>query len=434
MNVMYAKYGLQGPRFACLPDLNGYRLCKQNTAGLVTLDLKKELAALILPGFTLHITVPTFGFTDPLLDYAPVPYFAIPLSINGYVGDDKNLLAAKAEAWGVDITGSRYPLLRNHQHKIDYDLIHHRTKEPVLFTTLLAISYVFYADQLAQGTKACDNLTGMMEFLLCYKASRPMNFSVQVKNEQGQEILARDLCYYPSADAPSKATFSHDETIDCRVQLGDPFNYFRSRWVCDLQSKDNTLRLTYHAGLSYASTRELLEHLIPKESFFRQFAHSHSKHSTKNCYDRYTQYQTIYYEHILSSILDQSLPLMALQAFFNPDAHKEPLLEKIHGHWDDHDKAVFKPSKRLVTLEAFVDAVDELIALRDPLLNAKLHVPLKQEGEVFECVGVNVNLEDKEGHWCTIGGMPTSERATSQNVAALAKALNKDNYWRQSRK
>ena len=426
MSAMYAKYGLQGESFATLPDSNGYHLFKQKASGLVTLDIKKELAALTSATDTLHITVPTYGFSDPLLDYSPIPRFGILLSINGFVANAQNDIAAKAHVFATDITGRRYPLLRNSANKVDYALIADRTKEPALFTTLSALTYVFYGDQLTKGLTQIDSeLTGTMECWLCYKPKTPLIFSLQVKNQQGQQKLKRELCYYPNVALPSKATFSHNETINCQLKVSDPFVYFRSRWVCDLTHENTTLRLTHQAGLSYAATKALLEHLIPKEAFFKLFAQKNTKQSIKNRYDLYPQYQALFYEHLISSILDQSLPLVALQEFFLQDAHRLDALEKLSENWDDHDKAVLKPSKRLASLDAFVDALDELVAMRDPLLGATLQPPLKQDGEEFTNIQVTVTLEDKDGHSSELSAKWHKEDELMPHSRVLAKVTEK---------
>lgn len=425
MNAMYASYGLQGQSFATLPSLRGYQLFKQQEQNVITLDIQKELTALTSPSDTLHITVPTLGFTDPHLDYLPLPQFAIPLSLNGYAADDKNSISAKAQVFGTDISGRRYPLIRNHNNKVDYALIKEREREAALFTTLRAITYVFYSDQIAQGlVKIPGEPSGMMEFYLCYKAKAPIIFSLQVKNEQGKELLARDLCYYPTQVAIPKATFTNAQTIDCKVEVSDPFAYFRSRWVCNVELQDTCLRLTHHAGLSYASTRALLEHLIPSQSFFTNFIQRSNPQSQWNRYDLYPEYQAPFYEHLIESILNQSLPLIALQDFFKQDAHQEMQLKMLSEHWDEHDKVVFKSMKRLPSLDNFVDALDELIALRDPLLSAMLQPSLHEEREELQSIQVSLTLEDKLGQCSTICCQHQLDANTDEAFGAYVKVGN----------
>ncbi len=429
MNAMYTRFGLQGPSFATLPDSHEYGLFKQKASGLVTLDIQKELAALQSATDTLHITVPTIGFTDPLLDYSPVPRFGILLSINGLIANHKNDLGAKAQVFATDITGLQYPLLRNSNNTVDYGLIQERTHISHLFTTITAITYVFYADQLSKNLSKLDNeqLTGMLECWLCYLPQTPFIVSLQVKNGQGQEKLARELCYYPSSQL-SKAVFSHNETIDCQASVSDPFTYYRSRWVCDVQLKETVLRLTHHAGLSYAATRALLQHLLPQQTFFSRFMQQNTKQSIKNRYDLYPQYQEPFYEHLLSCILDQSLPLLALQDFFNEVAHKQDKLEKVSEHWDFHDKAVLKSSLRLTSIAHFVDALDELISLKDPLLTAKLQPQFTQDAKVLN-IEVKVALEDKDGRLNDMTAKwHKEEEALCQD--AYVKVVNDENYWR----
>jgi hypothetical protein len=427
MNAMYAKFGLQGPSFATLPDSHEYWLFKQKGSRLVTLDIQKELAALQSATDTLHITVPTNGFTDPLLDYSPAPRFAILLSINGLIAHDKNDLRAKAQVFATDITGRRYPLLRNPNNIVDYGLIKEHTKEPHLFSTLTAITYVFYKDQLSKNFNklANEQLTGMLECWLCHLPQAPLIFSLQVKNGQGQEKLARELCYYPSASMP-KAIFSHHETIDCQVNVEDPFAYYRSRFVCDVQLKENIFRFTHHAGLSYAATRSLLMQLFPEKTFFSRFAQKNNKQVIINRYDLYPEYQNLFYDHLLSCILDQSLPLIALQDFFNEEAHNQDKLEKLSEHWDFHDKAVLRSSLRLASLEQFVDVLDDLISQKDPLLKAKLQPQFKQDAKVLN-IEVNVTLEDKDGRTSDMAAKWHKEQVRQDRYA---KVVNDENYRR----
>lgn len=426
MNAMYARYGLQGPNFAMLPNIQEYGLLKQKATGLVTLDIRKELAALQSATDTLHITVPTIGFTDPLLDYSPVPRFGILLSINGLIAFEKSDISAKAQVFATDITGAQYPLLRNPNNKIDYELIQERTQVPHLFTTIKSITYVFYADQLSKKLNklANEDLAGMMECWLCFAPRTPQFFSLQVKNEQGHEKLARKLCYYPRS-ALSKAIFSHHTTIDCQANVTDPFAYYRSRWVCDVQLNDTQMRFTHHAGLSYASTRSLLEHLIPKQTFFSRFIQKNASQDIRNRYDLYPQYQATFYEHLLSSILDQSLPLLALQDFFKEDAHNQDQLEQLSKHWDFHDKAVLKSSLRLYSLADFVDALDELISLKDPLFTASLQPPFQQDAKVLN-IEVNVTLEDKDGRLNDMTALWHKEEEFHRE--AYSKVVNDDHY------
>lgn len=418
MNGMYAKYGLNGQAFATLPNLKRYRLFKQKEKHIVTLDIQKEIAALTSKTDTLQVTVPTMGFTDPLLDYSALPRFAIPLSINGYVADEENPGKAKATVWGKDISGEATLL--------------HPQKDVAAFTTLRAITYVFSADHIRQGQGlvkiASEQVVGMMEFWLCYPAKTPLAFLLEVKNDKGQVILSRDICYYPPPYVSPKANFWISETITCNALVCDPHSYFRSRWVCDLQLKDTTLRLTHYAGLSLPATRALLEHLIPFAHFFSIFAEKNPKQSAINRYDLYPEHQRIFYEHLLESILDQSLPLLALQDYFAPDAHHNLALQKLSEEWDDHDKCVFQSAQNSPSLEAFVDALDELIVLRDPLFTAHLHPSLGSEDHELQDIQVNLALEDKQGHWTTIPAELHCQETDSANFSAYATIVKEGTY------
>lgn len=418
MKIKYAKYGLQGEAFASLPTLKAYRVFKQENQ-IVTLNIQPELTALKEPSNTLHITVPTIGFTDLLLDYSPVPRFAIPLSINSYVASEDNQTAAILTVLATDIHGRCYPL---------------STKTPLnsqepIFTTLGALTYVMPAQILeGQGLVNTSETSGMMEFGLCYPAKAPMMFALVVKDKMGKIISARDICYYPTTHTPLEAHFCASETIDCKAKVGSAFDYYRSRWISDFQCDNIPYRITHQAGLSYNAMRELLVHLFPLEHFFACFTEKNAKHTDKNRYDLYPQYQSIFYEHVLESILNQSLPLIALEEYARPDAHNPYLLEQLSQEWDPHDQAVFKQVRRLPSLGAFVDALDELISLRDHLFSATL-APMQQDP--IHVAQVSFSIEDKQGHWHSCQGV---RQLSQEAFSTYANTPREIRYQEQRRK
>jgi len=195
MNTLYAKYGLQGQSFAILPTLKTYQFLKHKAVDSVSFDIQKEMSLLAsMPDSTLRITIPTTGFTDLTLDYAPWPRFAIPLSVNGYVADENNKAPAKIMAFGKDIAGNVYPLLRNDEGKIDLTLIEKHREGKAFFTTLSAISYVFSVQQL-HGVDLVPSLcfvcAGKMEWLLFYRNQTPIIFLIEVFNQQGELLHSK---------------------------------------------------------------------------------------------------------------------------------------------------------------------------------------------------------------------------------------------------
>lgn len=432
MNALYAKFGLQGLAFATLPDTNRYQLFKQKEKGLITLDIQKELALLASnPSSKLCITVPTIGFTDPLLDYSPVPRFAFPISINGLVADEDDHRSAKAFVYGTDLAGNHYPLLRDQRNRIDYDaIVQSQQNKAVIYSTLSAITYVFERDQLIDGklTKiAHPELQSMMEFWLCYPTKTPLTFTLIVKDHHDIEMLNRKICYYPKQPAVPQASFHADGSISCEAKVSDPYDYYRASWICDVKFTDTTLRLTHHAGLSYPFMRALLQHLMPQAHFFTMFSQKNHRRSVINDYENNVELQSIFYHHLIDSIINQSLPLMAMQDFFICDAHNEDKLKAISERFDEQDKMVFKRSQRLPTLDAFVDALDELIALRDPLFAAALQLPIDFNIEHVESMHVSLALEDIDGQWRRISGL--SQSAIQEEVSHLP-LLTKSNQYR----
>ncbi|MCS5709828.1 hypothetical protein [Candidatus Berkiella aquae] len=379
MSTLYAKYGLQGQSFAILPTLKAYRLLKQKPFDRVIFDIQKEISLLAsMPGSTLRITVPTIGFTDLILDYAPWPRFAIPLSVNGYVANENNKIPAKIMAWGKDIAGNDYPLLTNPDGKIDLSLIEMHRQGQLFFTTLDSISYVFSMQQL-QGCDLVPSfssaLVGKMEWLLFYRNQTPLIFLMEVLNQQGEILQTKQVGYYPTHHFQPKAYFFHHREIHCEAKVADPNAYFRACWEGELLLKDSMVRIKHYAGLSYTSLSALLMHLIPLSTFFERLT-QYPQGCTQNRYDQSLSFKNTFYRHLINSILDQSLPLMALQAFFNENAHESKSLEQLSSTWDEQDRAVFKAMLRQPSLETFVDALDEFISLREPLFNATFQLPV----------------------------------------------------------
>lgn len=412
MTAICAKYGLQGQSFATLPTLKTYHLLKQKGHEVITLDIRKELNLLATcPACRLQITVPMNGFTDPLLDCQAIPRFAILLSINGFVADENNTHAAKAAPFGTDIADNCYPLLRNHRGKIDYSLIQQTLPSSSLFTTLRAMSYLFQAQQIEQGQGLAPShiasLSGMAELLLFYPSHAPLTLVINVLNQQGEKVHTRKIGYFPAPRSLPKASYRLERHIVGEINAPKD-QYFRSRWQFDLQVANETLRMTQFAGLSYHALKMLLKQLLPLPHFFRVFAKNNGQRS-ENRYDEFPQYQAVFYEHVIDSVIDQSLPLLTLQDYFMPETYEPRRLAEVCQLWDEHDQHVAKQILRQPSLEALVDLVDEFIALRDSLYSMTLALPDELAGSSVEVIRLECALEDKEGQWLTL---PITHSAT----------------------
>lgn len=436
MTAICAKYGLQGQSFATLPTLKAYHLLKQKGHEVITLDIRKELNLLATcPTYRLQITVPTSGFTDPLLDCQVVPRFAIPLSINGFVADENNTHAAKAAAFGTDIADNGYPLLRNHRGKIDYNLIHQTQPSSSLFTTLRALSYLFQAQQIEQGqglvSSHIASLTGMVELLLFYPSYAPLTLVIDVLNQQGEKVHTRQIGYFPVPIALPKASYRLERHIVGEINAHKLDQYFRSRWQFDLQLANETLRMTQFAGLSYCALKMLLKQLLPSSHFFTVFAKNNGQRS-ENRYSDFPQYQARFYEHVIDSVIDQSLPLLTLQDYFTPETYDPQVLAALCESWDKHDKQIAKQILRQPSLEALVDLVDEFIALRDSLYSMTLELPGELAGSSAEVIRLECALEDKEGQWLTLPithsvAMPDTFTVYANIMSAKARHLEEAN-------
>lgn len=405
MAAICAKYGLQGQLFATLPTFKTYHLLKQKSHEIITLDIRKELQLLaVQPTYRLQITVPTTGFTDPLLDNQAIPRFAIPLSINGFIADENNTHAAKAASWGTDIADNSYPLLRNHRGKIDYSLIYQTQPNSSLFTTLRAISYLFQAQQAeGQGLLSSElaALTGMVELLLFYPSHAPLTLILDVLNQQGEKVHTRQIGYFPQPITVPKASYRLQRHIVGEITAAKMMQYYRSKWTFEVQITNETLRMTQFAGLSYHALKMLLKQLLPLSHFFMVFTRHHGQRS-ENRYIDFPQYQKVFYEHVIESILDQSLPLMSLQDYFTSQTYDLNRLAKTCQTWDEHDKEIAKQILDQPSLEALVDLIDEFIALRDSVYAVSLELPAELLGQVAEIIQVECALEDKEGQWITL--------------------------------
>ncbi len=435
MTAICAKYGLQGQLFATLPTSKTYHLFKQKSYEIITLDIRKELQLLAVhPTYRLQITVPTTGFTDPLLDNQAIPRFAIPLSINGFIADENNLHAAKAASWGTDIADNSYPLLRNHCGKIDYSLIYQTQPNSSLFTTLRAISYLFQAQQ-AEGQGLVSSqlaaLTGMVELLLFYPSHAPLTLILDVLNQQGEKVHTRQIGYFPPPITVPKASYRLQRQIVGEIVAPQMIQYFRSRWTFEVRMSNQTLRMTQFAGLSYHALKMLLKQLLPLSHFFRVFAKHHGQR-TENRYGDFPQYQMVFYEHVIESILDQSLPLMSLQDYLTPETYDLNALVKMCQIWDEHDQHIAKQVLQQSSLEALIDLLDEFIALRDSLSVISLELPVESMDKAVEIMQVECALEDKQGQWITLPlthpvTMPDTFSVYASVMSAKARYLEEAN-------
>ncbi|HRE30372.1 MAG TPA: hypothetical protein PLD88_00220, partial [Candidatus Berkiella sp.] len=177
------------------------------------------------------------------------------------------------------------------------------------------------------------------------------------------------------------------------------------------------IQLKQYAGLSYSSVSALLMHLIPLSTFFARFTRYYQE-GTQNRYDQYLSLQNTFYTQLIKSILDQSLPLLALQDYFNKNAHDTEKLEQLSCMWDEQDRTVFKPMLKHASLESFVDALDEFISLREALFNTTFQLPPDVSADSLESIQMAYSLEDQNGQWHSIDCQPKVTRPDTLSIHA----------------
>ncbi|MBN9289425.1 MAG: hypothetical protein BGO43_10565 [Gammaproteobacteria bacterium 39-13] len=415
-----AKFGLHGGAFGFLPTSVEYFQLKvhfaRNENAFFVMDISPELTLLNeLTGAELSMTVPTLGFTDPSCDYSLDPFFAVPISINGFVANSANPGLSRAKIVATDIAGETYPLLSSPSGEIDYEQIQqHVGKEVQLFTPLEKITYIYTQSQLQKGL-GLHHVPGILtqnkvEWLL---ANRELSFFITLKiTHNGQIIHQRkvrchakevlpttkisatwkgdrqgELKIHYKANFPISIKGSHRFQVDFDIPLQEGVEYHWQGSAIARHEKASTLKLTQSFGLS-AKALDLVVKSVISSAYFRQRLLAHMVKKEAHIFNVYSKRQdviAILYDHLIRGVLNQSIPIFALGAFFvegealnatvatwdltSFDKHDQTILKRLSNHLENND----------ISRENFINSVDELLCITTEPLEITLVLPTTSE-------------------------------------------------------
>lgn len=211
-----ARYGLHGKKFGQLlyaEEIN-------NLANrLLAVDISPELEILASnPASSLQIKIPTLGFSDPIFDYSVKPFFLLPASINGYCAHPKNAGLSSAKLYGVDLLGVKYQILLNPYGKFDYDLIESfidPEKNSTISTTLSSLIYEYKEFQVlnGQGLLNFAGLANKLQFVMPEYISDLANIELSILNKFGTKLSHRKIKinsnYSNCSEKSEKFAFQH---------------------------------------------------------------------------------------------------------------------------------------------------------------------------------------------------------------------------------
>lgn len=388
-----AKYGLHQGKFAQLPTIEDYTVLKQTAFSVAIqpeINLLKENKQ-----SQLCITVPCLGFTDPAFDYALSPWFAVPISLCGFIAQDNQCLS-RAKVIGTDINGMDYPLLMDPFGKIDYDLITtHLSKKSDIVTPLKTISFIYSDAQVlnGQGLMPLEQLSTHIEFMLA-RAMPSFTLILSVRDKRQIILSQREVQYQPQREAPLSTlhasyqdnSFSityrtqnkaHDfantrARLEVRIPTQKELSY---HYMHANQSGDHGEMIIHHYfGIGSLAKAILIESLIPKTHFIDKLlkdAPFAGKTDRINAFKENAWHGSQLYYELLKGLMNGSVPLHALKAYFVDEVTLKHHVKGISlTALDRQDKFIVQTLKELFKKPQakfeFIDALDRLLS-RDPL-------------------------------------------------------------------
>lgn len=427
------KFGIHDKFFATLPSASDFHALIEQQGGLdqfIRLDITDVLQQMREhPQAELVIRVPTLGFTDPAFDYDIRPWFATPFSLNGFGSTSEAPFASRPhQILAKDLLGHEYPLLINEKGMLDYQQIASILGSAKVYTTLDAISFVYTKAQLVDGADL-DKLPfhqlqqGAIWFRPPVVGAEA--FSIEMELKEGDELLYSselkvvpqsegdfvhvnqlDLSY-ESMDQGGKIALNFDGQVTPRFapeqytiiteipKLGDVKLFLASPFQQLSESASGThWVVTDYNGLSQSALKQLVEILIPEQGL-KQMFQTDTHLSGFNDFSSPVAF-TALYQKVIQSVINTSLPLMALEGILN---NAEDFIEKIE-YLKEH---TLNKADQLVLSKLFI--FDEssnaehpgyLIADRlDQLLSLDSHYP---HSEISLFTSEPLNAEDLSVH------------------------------------
>ncbi|MGD9590902.1 MAG: type I secretion C-terminal target domain-containing protein [Candidatus Berkiella sp.] len=393
------QYGLHACAFGAIPFINDYerflQLQDQGEYRLFAINIQKELKLVKSnPNARLCISVPTRGFTDPLLDYVSKPLFAIPTLIDGAIAKEFNTIHANVTV--TDIAQNHYPLLKTKNSDISFEQIEKNLIDKKdRFTTLDQITFEFTAEQLVGDNwdTRFSNKKDLLELLIPCSFT-PFDFKIYVAQEN--KILRETTVHYPGTKlavlksklmaiwqegnqksylhinfkiAPHQHAARAKVIIEVPLQSGVNYTWESAPSIKGKNSK--SIRFTQYYGLSANAFEKVICAIVNPSLFEARFM-SCKKQKTEFRFNRYDAHPELWhtlYDHIIQGVLNQSVPLFALSPYFaSYDEIKNAMEEITWQYFDEHDQFVFKKLYEILITNTsnmipFIDEVDRLLSL-----------------------------------------------------------------------
>jgi len=377
-----AKFGLHYGYLGALPTLEelvhikslvkdfGYQLLSLDISSLITKVDKQRNA-------TLQLSVPTLGFTDPAFDYEVTPWFAVPLVINGFVSKSDSLLSPVAQIYVTDIINNQYLLAFDTKGRVDYPTISVKQATPI-YSTLQSIQYHYRINALSNN-QALQQLSekqyqGKILLLLPEKYSE-FHIECTLLSDK-EQVMVKEYAVVPTLQQDTiiqtDAKWKGDKIrgslqINYESLLGiKKSNAFEATLTISLPQAENLQYLLYgskdwlsthknkmpcltqYYGLSASVLFEILQVLIPYNSFCQNISSNTFSQKFESCpdinnYSKNSSETKVLYQYLLSGVINGSVPLYALKSKMDSDDDIFNALKALDiKKWSMHDQVVYQ--------------------------------------------------------------------------------------------
>lgn len=391
-----AKFGLHYGCLGVLPTLEelghiksfikdfGYQLLSLDISSLLGEASKQQNAI-------LEIKVPTLGFTDPAFDYEASPWFAVPLVINGFVATSAHSLSSIADLYATDIVNNQYALKFDAKGHVDYPAIIAEQSAPV-FSTLKSIQYCYTIKTLSANKQLqllADNKYQDKILLLLPKNYAEFQIECTLLSEQ-KKIMVKNYAIAPpqvkdtimqvdtqwrgdASYGSLQINYQHQARLlktnafEAELSISLPqanhlqyLVYGAKDWLNTHQDKIPCL--TQYYGLSASTLLAILHVLVPYDDFCQNISSSDFSQKFEHChkvnaYSLDSNATGVFYQHLLSGVINHSVPLYALKSYVETERHTFDALKSLDMRkWSVHDQVVYQ--QILASIEQVMPSVD----------------------------------------------------------------------------
>lgn len=404
-----AKFGFHYGHFAQLPTIEEFFRFQSRLPHLKNQFYALDIAD-IMPlltkadGCVFELEIPVLGFTDPALDYDVNPWFAIPIALNGFVANAQYPELSCAQVWAKDLVDNQYPLLQDKMGRVDYEQIYQHLSTR-FFTTLNSVFYRYTQAQILEGKDLVKLPQGEHYqnkiLLFLSRAKIPFKLKILIRNKEGIEIFRNEL--YLSVPQESEVSvetnsqwrgMSDNGTLQIDYRVLDKAKLESAQrvilhillpenkglkwmlsgsaeWTSTHEEKQSCL--TQYFGLTTEATLDVVKQLIPFHYFRQQIIKAQQKntnlqHLPINDFSASEDAVQMLYQHIMSGILNRSIPIYSLSEYIKNKRKIYESLEQINiNQWSLSDQIVFKHylfqlSFGPITLERVLDSLDACLS------------------------------------------------------------------------